>query len=77
MRPIKTVKTRQKKRQKYFLLILGDCVGFDNTRVLHGRKGYVATAESHRFLNGCYLSWDEIRSRMNVIKHMKYEKEPH
>ena len=55
--------------------ILGQCVTFDNMRVLHGRKGYVATPESSRLFLGGYLAWDEIRSKMNVIKYMDHELE--
>lgn len=51
----------------------GDCVLFDNTRVLHGRKGYTASPGTNRCLHGAYISWDEIWSRMNVIKHMESE----
>lgn len=51
----------------------GDCVIFDNTRVLHGRKGYEAEPGSNRLLHGCYITWDEIWSRMNVIEYMENE----
>ena len=57
--------------------ILGDCISFDNTRILHGRKGYLATKDSGRLYQGSYVAWDEIRSKMNVIKHMAHEEEPH
>lgn len=37
----------------------GDLYIFNNRRVLHGRSGYDAT-KSRRFLQGCYMDWDEI-----------------
>jgi gamma-butyrobetaine dioxygenase len=55
----------------------GDCVVFDNVRVLHGRKGYEISEASSRFYNGSYVSWDEVRSRMNVIKHLDNELKEH
>ena len=60
-----------------FWSFLGECISFDNTRILHGRKGYVANQDSSRLYQGSYVAWDEIRSRMNVIKYMKTEEEPH
>ena len=49
----------------------GDCVVFDNNRVMHGRKGFEISGKSPRIYHGCYVSWDEIWSRMNVIKFLK------
>lgn len=43
----------------------GDIVTFANTRVLHGRVGFVATSSRH--LQGGYINWDEIRSRRRVL----------
>ena len=53
---------------------LGQCMSFDNTRILHGRKGYEGGS---RLYQGGYVSWDEIRSKMNVIKYKKTEESPH
>lgn len=39
----------------------GDLYIFHNRRVLHGRSGYDAT-KSRRFLQGCYMDWDEIEA---------------
>lgn len=39
----------------------GDLFIFHNRRVLHGRSSYEAW-KSRRFLQGCYLDWDEITS---------------
>jgi gamma-butyrobetaine dioxygenase len=37
----------------------GDLFIFQNRRVLHGRSSYKAT-NNNRFLQGCYMDWDEI-----------------
>lgn len=39
----------------------GDLFIFHNRRILHGRSAYDAT-KSGRFLQGCYMDWDEITS---------------
>ncbi len=44
----------------------GECVAFDNRRVLHGRSSYAGGAGRH--LVGWYVDWDEIWSRINVLK---------
>ncbi len=49
----------------------GDCVVFDNRRVLHGRTGYEedgVVASRRRRLHGWYIDWDEIWSRINVLR---------
>ena len=38
----------------------GELIGFDNRRVLHGRRGY--DHDPHRHLQGCYLDIDAIRA---------------
>ena len=48
----------------------GECITFDNHRILHGRKGFEPTPGSTRLYHGSYMAWDEVRSRMNVIKYM-------
>ena len=51
----------------------GDIAVFDNFRVMHGREGY-AVAEGEdggRHLYGCYIDWDEINDRINVLKNKK------
>ena len=53
----------------------GDCCVFDNLRVLHGRDGFTlpplesgaVEAEAGRHLQGCYVDWDEIHDRINVL----------
>ncbi len=44
----------------------GRCVACDNRRVLHGRSSYAGGAGRH--LVGWYVDWDEIWSRINVLK---------
>jgi gamma-butyrobetaine dioxygenase len=48
-----------------FTLEPGDCVVFDNTRVLHSRTGFTATG--HRHLQGCYADIDGAESTAAVL----------
>ena len=48
-----------------FDLAPGDCVIFDNTRVLHSRAGFAATGERH--LQGCYSDLDGVESTVAVL----------
>ncbi|WP_425403104.1 2-trimethylaminoethylphosphonate dioxygenase [Hwanghaeella sp.] len=41
----------------------GDCVVFDNMRVLHGRKGF---APGKRWLQGCYADKDAVYGRLRI-----------
>ena len=41
---------------------------FDNQRVLHGRTGYRMEGGGQRHLEGGYVDWDELRSKINVLK---------
>ena len=47
----------------------GDLAVFDNLRVMHGREGYTVTRgqQGDRLLRGCYIDWDEIMDRINVL----------
>ncbi|XP_035662137.1 gamma-butyrobetaine dioxygenase-like [Branchiostoma floridae] len=45
----------------------GEMIAFNNTRTLHGRLAYSLTGGT-RHLQGGYLDWDEIYSRMRVLK---------
>jgi len=52
----------------------GDCVVFDNLRVLHGRAGFTIKQNDDsqfdtigRHLQGCYIDWDEIHDKINVL----------
>ena len=49
-----------------FRLNPGDCVVFDNTRVLHARTAF--TAVGHRHLQGCYADLDGVASALAVIR---------
>ncbi|XP_077420261.1 gamma-butyrobetaine dioxygenase [Vanacampus margaritifer] len=46
----------------------GDMVTFDNWRLLHGRTSYVSNPERVRHLEGAYLDWDEVMSRLRVLR---------
>ena len=48
-------------------MVPGDMITFNNTRVLHGRSAFTITRESNRYLQGIYLDWDAIYSRMRVL----------
>ena len=54
----------------FFEKSAGECITFDNHRILHGRKGFEPTPGSTRLYHGSYMAWDEVRSRMNVIKYI-------
>ena len=45
----------------------GDCVLFDNGRVLHARTAFDPGTGS-RHLQGCYVGMDDLRSRLNVLR---------
>ena len=48
----------------------GECVLFDNRRVLHARKAFeVADAGKERWLRGAYLDKDPFLSRLRVLTH--------
>ena len=49
-----------------FRLERGDCVAFDNTRVLHARTGFAATGTRH--LQGCYADLDGVSSNLAVLR---------
>jgi len=48
-----------------FNLEPGDCVVFDNTRILHSRTGFAATGQRH--LQGCYADIDGVESAVAVL----------
>ena len=52
-----------------YKLCQGDLAVFDNLRVLHGRQGFTVQPglAASRHLRGCYLDWDEIWDRINVL----------
>jgi gamma-butyrobetaine dioxygenase len=49
-----------------FRLGPGDCVVFDNTRLLHARTGFADTGDRH--LQGCYADLDAIASQRRVLR---------
>lgn len=51
----------------------GDIVTFDNWRLLHGRKSYISRPERLRHLEGCYLDWDEVMSRLRILRKAVHE----
>lgn len=51
-----------------FRVIPGDLVTFDNSRLLHGRKSYVSSPDRVRHLEGAYLDWDEVMSRLRILR---------
>jgi gamma-butyrobetaine dioxygenase len=48
-----------------FRLDPGDCLVFDNTRILHSRTGFAATGNRH--LQGCYADLDGAESTAAVL----------
>ncbi len=50
----------------------GNCVVFDNHRIVHGREGYVADSGS-RHLRGCYADRGALRSTYRVLAKKGFE----
>lgn len=48
----------------------GDLVIFDNRRLLHARDAFEGST-GHRWLQGCYMERDEIRSRYRMIRRAR------
>lgn len=60
---------RMLQDEKYvmrFRLNAGECICFDNHRVVHGREAYTATS-GDRHLRGCYTDRGEMRSAYRVL----------
>ncbi|XP_041845859.1 gamma-butyrobetaine dioxygenase isoform X2 [Melanotaenia boesemani] len=51
----------------------GDIVTFDNWRLLHGRKSYISRPDKLRHLEGAYLDWDEVMSRLRILRKAVHE----
>lgn len=49
-----------------FRLQAGECITFDNHRIVHGRSAYSATS-GDRYLRGCYTDRAEMRSTYRAI----------
>ncbi len=57
-----------------FRLEPGDCVVFDNTRILHARAAFTAAGSRH--LQGCYADLDGIESTVAVLRRRAAGPEP-
>ncbi len=51
----------------------GDLVIFDNRRLLHARDAFEGTS-GHRWLQGCYMERDEIRSRYRMVQRARRQR---
>lgn len=49
-----------------FLMKAGECMVFDNHRIVHGRMAYSATS-GDRYLRGCYADREEMRSTYRAL----------
>ncbi|TDE36601.1 TauD/TfdA family dioxygenase [Antarcticimicrobium sediminis] len=49
-----------------FLMNAGECMVFDNHRIVHGRAAYQATS-GDRYLRGCYVDRGEMRSTYRAL----------
>ena len=59
----------QPERQLNLRLAEGDCLVFDNTRILHARTEFsTGAAGSGRHLQGCYADLDGLASTLAVGK---------
>ena len=56
------------------ILFPGECLVFDNQRMLHNRKGFSISKGGVRHIQGGYVDWDEIRSTINVTRDKIEEK---
>ena len=57
---------QEEKYMMTFLMKAGECMVFDNHRIVHGRAAY--TAESgDRYLRGCYTDRAEMRSTYRAL----------
>jgi gamma-butyrobetaine dioxygenase len=51
-----------------FRLESGDCLIFDNTRLLHARTAFEESGTRHRHLQGCYADLDGLASTIAVLE---------
>jgi gamma-butyrobetaine dioxygenase len=54
-------------RQLNLRLAPGDCLIFDNTRILHARTAFGRSASPRRHLQGCYADLDGLASTLAVL----------
>ena len=62
--------SHQARFQIRFRLDPGDCLIFDNRRLLHGRTS-LGPGAGRRHLRGCYMDRDELRSRLNMLERRR------
>ncbi|MGE7435324.1 2-trimethylaminoethylphosphonate dioxygenase [Kitasatospora sp. NPDC001175] len=58
--------TLRPELQLTFRLVPGDCLVFDNTRLLHARTAFAQ--DGHRHLQGCYADLDSLASTLAVLE---------
>jgi gamma-butyrobetaine dioxygenase len=58
-----------------FRLETGDCLIFDNTRLLHSRTAFDGSETGRRHLQGCYADLDGLASTVAVLEHRVREEE--
>ncbi|XP_071175708.1 2-(trimethylamino)ethylphosphonate dioxygenase-like isoform X2 [Mytilus edulis] len=58
-----------------FKLRPGDCIVFNNRRILHGREEFVSNGGS-RYLQGCYINIDEFKSQVKVLCKLSGDHRP-
>jgi gamma-butyrobetaine dioxygenase len=51
-----------------FRLESGDCLVFDNTRLLHARTAFQESGRGRRHLQGCYSDLDGLASTVTVLE---------
>jgi gamma-butyrobetaine dioxygenase len=65
----------QPERQLNLRLAEGDCLIFDNTRILHARTAFSMTPGSPgRHLQGCYADLDGLASTLAVLRRTGEER---
>ena len=50
-------------------LAAGECVIFNNRRIVHARSAFRVEADGERWLRGCYVDEDALRSRWRMMKY--------
>jgi gamma-butyrobetaine dioxygenase len=53
-----------------FRLDAGDCMIFDNTRILHARTAFEESSGGKRHLQGCYADLDGLSSAILVLERL-------
>ena len=59
-------KLQDAKYMMRFNIQAGECIVFDNHRIVHGRDAYSATS-GDRYLRGCYADRGELRSAYRIL----------